>query len=377
MLSAPGPAAASDPVPRRRALRAALAALAPDLQRHALVLDAQGDFPAADIAALRRLGALAAPLPAAQGGLGLGTEPAAALDLLDVLRLLGRGNLSLGRLFEAHVNALRLIVRHGAPAQARRAAEAAAQGHLFALWATDAPDAPLRVGEDGGLHGAKAPCSGAGHATRALLTARMPSGETNMLVVALAEGERADTAGWQAHGLRATATGRMTFTGLRIGAEALIGGPGDCLRQPDVSAGAWRGSAVALGGLEALVAELRRTLVSRRRADDPHQRARVGEALIAQETARLWLRRAALVGEAAEGEAGDIAHTVNLARIAVEHACLDVIRLAQRGLGLAAFRQGALAELLFRDLSMHLRQPAPDETLTEAAAHFMQREVPG
>ena len=56
---------------------------------------------------------------------------------------------------------------------------------------------------------------------------------------------------------------------------------------------------------------------------------------------------------------------------------LDVVQLVQRGLGLAAFRQGSLAELLFRDLAMYLRQPAPDETLTAAAAHFMQRDLPG
>ena len=66
----------------------------------------------------------------------------------------------------------------------------------------------------------------------------------------------------------------------------------------------------------------------------------------------------------------------NLARIAVETACLDVLRIAQRALGLAAFRQGELAELLLRDLATYLRQPAPDETLAEAAAHFMQRAVP-
>ena len=88
------------------------------------------------------------------------------------------------------------------------------------------------------------------------------------------------------------------------------------------------------------------------------------------------MRRAALLGEANEGDDGDIANTVNLARIAVETACLDAIRIVQRGLGMAAFRRGTSTELLFRDLSFYLRQPAPDETLTEAAAHFMQRDLP-
>ena len=50
--------------------------------------------------------------------------------------------------------------------------------------------------------------------------------------------------------------------------------------------------------------------------------------------------------------------------------------LVQRSLGLAAFRRGSLVELLLRDLPTYLRQPAPDETLAEAAAYFMQHDFP-
>jgi alkylation response protein AidB-like acyl-CoA dehydrogenase len=128
--------------------------------------------------------------------------------------------------------------------------------------------------------------------------------------------------------------------------------------------------------MEALTAALRATLSDRHRDADPHQRARIGRALIAQETARLWVRRAALLGEATTGDPDDTANTVNLARLAVESACLDLIQITQRALGMAAFRRGSLTELLFRDLPMYLRQPAPDETLTEAAAHFTRRDLP-
>ena len=87
------------------------------------------------------------------------------------------------------------------------------------------------------------------------------------------------------------------------------------------------------------------------------------------------MRRAALLGEA-DGHADDIANTINLARLAVEEAALDTLRIVQRALGMGAFRRGTTVELLFRDLAMYLRQPAPDETLTEAAAHFMARDLP-
>ncbi len=357
-------------------LLSALAGIVPEMQREAIRLDGIAAFPEAGIAALRRLGAIAAPVPSCLGGVGIGTEPEGAITLMEALRLIGCGHLSLGRLYEGHVNVLHLVFRYGAPEQRSAAASDALRGHLHGLWVTDAPDAPLRLDADFVLHGAKFPCSGAGHATRALVTAQTPSGETRMLLLALTPGQRAHLSGWDPHGMRATASGRMVFDGIQVTPAALLGQAGDYLRQPDFSAGAWRTSAVTLGGLEALVADMRRQLIARGRDGDPHQLARVGEALIAQETARLWVRRAALMAEARAGEPSDIANTVNLARIAVEAACLDAIRIVQRSLGFAAFARGTLAELLFRDLSLYLRQPAPDETLTEAAAHFMRRALP-
>ena len=365
---------------RRQHVLAALAAQVPAFQSHAPALDAAAAFPNDDIATLRNLGLLAAPLPTTLGGLGLGTEPAGALPLMEALRLLGRGNLSLGRLFEAHVNAIRLIVRLGSADQARAAAADALAGHLFALWVTDAPTNPLCLAESGTLRGAKAPCSGAGHATRALVTAATQAGGTVMLAIAVppgstSEGGRATYENWATSGMRAARSGHMDLTGIGPLLPP-IGAPGDYLRQPDFSAGAWRTSAVTLGGLEALVAELRTQLTSRNRTGNPHQLARVGEALIAQETARHWIHRAALLAENPAADPGDTAATVNLARIAAETATLGAMQIVQRALGMAAFRAGAMTELLFRDLAIYLRQPAPDETLTEAAAHFMQRDLP-
>ena len=361
---------------RAEHLLRALARQIPDMQRRAVLLDAQDAFPTEDIGLLRDLGALAAPLPTALGGLGWGTEPEAALDLMDALRLLGRGNLSVGRLYEAHVNALRLVTRDGTAAQTRTFAIDAMAGHLFALWVTDPPETPLCLRPDFVLDGCKAPGSGAGHVTRALVTAQLPSGNSCLLVIEPPGPECTDISGWETQGMRAARSARVMLDGIRVAPGAMIGSAGAYLRQPDFSAGAWRTSAVTLGGLEALVGELRRHLVIRNRDGDPYQRARVGEALIAQETARLWVRQAAGVAEAQDGDAQDIVTTVNLARIAVETACLDAMRIVQRGLGLVAFRRGELAELLLRDLATYLRQPATDEILAEAAAHFMQRDLP-
>ena len=346
----------------------------PDMQIRALVRDSDGTFPTDDIERLRKCGALVAPLPSDKGGLGLGTESDGALTLADVLRLIGRGSQSVGRLYEAHVNVVRLIARRGTAAQQQLVSELAVAGEIFGLWVTDSFDSPVHVVNSGSLSGAKAPCSGAGHIAYAMITARMCGGGTRMMMIGPIPSANADRRGWAMQGMRAACNGRLVLDG--VAASMPVGADGDYLREPDFSAGAWRGSAVALGGLETLVAEMRAALANRGRASAPQQRARIGEALIALETARMWVWRAAPLGEAEEGDVNDIVNTVNLARIAVENAGLDILRLAQRSLGLAAFRTGALTELLIRDLSTYLRQPAPDATLDEAAAHFTARDLP-
>ena len=102
------------------------------------------------------------------------------------------------------------------------------------------------------------------------------------------------------------------------------------------------------------------------------QLARFGEMLIARETARLWTAGAAAVAEAESDAPAARVAAVNLARIAVESACLDALRLAQRSLGLAAFVAPHPVERIARDLATYLRQPAPDAVLLEAAAFHLR-----
>ena len=336
------------------------------MAQRATALDADGAFPAADIAALRDAGLLLAPVPARFGGDGVGTEPGAAAAILHLMRQLGRGNLSVARLVEAHVNALRLVMRFGdEPARARAAADAAA-GHLFGLWVTDA-GAPVTA-TDGILDGRKGPCSGAGHCTRALVTAAV-DGEVRMAVIALNGGEAVvPVAGMQ--GMRSAANGVVTLTGVAV--RDWIGGADDYLREPDFSCGAWRASAAAAGALAALVDAVGAALVRRNQADAPLQLSRFGAMVTARETAWLWTQHMAETAEQ-DGEAATQIATVNLGRGAVERACLDAIRHAQRSLGMAAFVAPQPAERIIRDLGMYLRQPAVDAVLLEAAAwHLAQ-----
>jgi len=357
------------------ALLRRVAALLPDIAAHAPALDESPAFPQADFDALTAAGLLRATLPARLGGAGYG-EGAEGADLLRRLLVdLGEASLPVARLYEAHVNALQLVFRYGGEALRARCADDAAAGHLFALWVTDPHGGGVRLSGRDVLDGAKAFCSGAGAASRALITATMPDG-VRMLIVPLGQA-RVMPSGIRLAGMRAAVTGSVDFTGVRVGPADFLGEVGDYLREPVFSAGAWRGSAGAVGGLRALVTLYRDELLDRHRDADPHQRARFGQVLMAYETARLWLARAARRACLEDGPADEIVAYVNLARMAIEAACLDAMRLTQRGLGLGAFLAGHPAERICRDLAVFLRQPAPDETLDKAAAYYFGAGPPG
>jgi alkylation response protein AidB-like acyl-CoA dehydrogenase len=352
---------------------ARVAALVPRMQAAAPRLDDAASFPIEDIAALRDAGALALALPVEHRSGDHARLSAQAERLAQVLARIGEGNLAAGRIVEAHFNARHLIARYGSAEQRDNADRDVRNGHLFALWVTDPPEDYLRVADTPAglrLSGGKMFCSAAGHATRAVVTAVDRCGRSRMLMLELGSGERARPLLSPLQGMRAAVTGAVDFTGCVAARRAMLGKAGDYLREPDFSAGAWRGSAVAAGGLGALLGQVKAQLHATGRIASPHQLQRLGEALIALETSRLWLGRAAQIAEGPGGDPAHIVAYVGLARIAIEAACLDAMRLVQRSLGLSAFRHGNPVERICRDLATYLRQPAPDEVLTEAARHF-------
>jgi alkylation response protein AidB-like acyl-CoA dehydrogenase len=335
-------------------------------------LDREGRFPTDDLVLLREAGALRAVLPTLLGGRGIGTEPNRAQSTASILHLIGGGSIALGRIYEAHLNAVRLVIQVGNAEQKRATATDVRDGHLHALWVTDSPNR-LRYHEtvEGiELTGEKLPCSAAGHATRAIVTATDLNGDVRLLRLKLECGEvvRTLTSGLQ--GVRSSITGRVDFTGVRQPADAVMGRPGDYLREPDFSAGAWRTSAVTVGALTSLVEAVRAELVSRNRADHPQQCERLARMFIDVQTANLWLRHVAPIAEDPEQDPAFTTATVNLGRMAIEAACLNTLQLVQRSLGMSAFMQANPVERMCRDLGTYLRQPAPDEALSEAAGYF-------
>jgi len=177
--------------------------------------------------------------------------------------------------------------------------------------------------------------------------------------------------------MRGSATGAVDFTGVEIAPLEIVGNEGDYERQPWFSAGAWRFAAVHLGGMERLFDLLRQHLRATNRGHDPHQAARLGRAAMAIETARLWVAQAASIAEAPLGSRApeQLVAFVNLARLAVEAAALDLMQLVQRSVGLQAFLRPNPIERISRDLATYLRQPGPDRALMDAATWILAQPV--
>jgi alkylation response protein AidB-like acyl-CoA dehydrogenase len=359
---------------RRRLLQRSARDVAEQAFARAGDYDEDGAYPAADVAALHASGLLTAVLPITSGGAGL-----SGVALSETLRSMGSGSLPLGRLFEGHVNALDLVRRYGNHQRTDLVAGEARAGKLFGVWNTDDANGLRLIHRHGRswLEGRKILASGAGHIERPLVTATDESGRRLMVLPKMKGSDRADLSSWRAQGMRASATGAVDFTGVEIEPIEIVGREGDYERQPWFSAGAWRFAAVHLGGMERLFDLLRRHLQATNRGQDPHQAARIGEAAMAVETARLWVTQAASISDDDVGSRApeQLVAYVNLARLAVEAAALDLMQLVQRSVGLQAFLRPNPIERISRDLATYLRQPGPDRARTDAANWILAQQV--
>ncbi|MBB2178995.1 acyl-CoA dehydrogenase [Gluconacetobacter tumulicola] len=275
-------------------------------------------------------------------------------------------------MFEGHMNAVKLLHLYDGPGA--RVAPAVRNGALLGVWGADGAR-PLRGFATGGglrLEGEKIFASGLGLVRFAIVTLRdgiADDGPDRLALVDVSDPARQDPSAWKASGMRATVSGRFDFSGLEIDAGHIIGQPGDYVREPHFEGGIWRYCAAHLGGAEALVALWRDALATRGRLDDPMQLGRYARAVSLCRAMASLLRETARTVEAAtdEREAIDAAVAAALlARQFVEEGCVEILQLAEKSLGTAAYMTGTPIERVRRDLSIFLRQAAPDAKLLKA-----------
>ena len=320
------------------------------------------------------------------GGLGLGFESQNIADLLRVLRILGEGNLSVGRIYEGHVNGLQLIQTFATPDQVERFAHDARGQKIFGVWNAEDVDG-LKIHPLGRrryqLSGSKTFCSGAGNVQRPLVGGTLPDGQLQLCVVPMEQVKTGiDSRWWTATGMRGSVSAKVDFTGVVLDDAWLIGNPNDYHREPWLTLGVIRFAAVQLGGAEGLVNSTRSFLRKLGRTTDPYQIARLGQMTMAAENGRLWLESAAAKARAfapifggdasaARNNQSEITVYANMVRTAIEQAAMDIMKNAERCIGSRGLLPPEPAERIIRDLRLYLRQPCFDAALANVGAYTL------
>jgi alkylation response protein AidB-like acyl-CoA dehydrogenase len=296
---------------------------------------------------------------------------------LEALRAMGAREPSLGRLYEGHFNGVLLASLYGSPEQRERAWSDAADGLLFGVWNTQDDD-PVRIERVGSsryrLSGAKTWASGADSVSRALITARTAQDHVVMCLVPL---DRVivdvDPSAWRPIGMEDSNSYRVGFDGVELSEDDIIGRPGDYERGPWFLAGALRFVAVHAGILERLTTETLSYLERKGRSNDPYQSMRAGEMRVASRGAWQWVEAGSAAWQAFDSQPNTetsqaVVDAVDMARVAVERAALDILERATRSVGAHGLVEPLPFARLIRDLQMYLRQPAPDAVLARVAA---------
>lgn len=331
----------------RAALRAAIRA-------GSVAADASSQFPQGAMAALRERHLI-------------GDAPLAATSMPQLLRLLadiGRADLSVGRIYEGHINALWLIETFGTPDQKSRWQGLAQQGAMFGVWNTDDPGEPVTIAGDI-MSGRKNFASGVDGIDFGIVTASLPEGR--QMVVVPTQGRPVDRNWWRPMGMRASGSHIIDLNNLQISPGWYLGAPDAYLTPPWFQAGAMRFAAVQTGGAHSIFDAVLEHLSLTSRARDPYQSHRLARMAVLVETAYLWLDRAGQAWACAEAEDNhaSLIALANGARMAVEQAAMEVLELAERSVGAAGFIAPHPLERLMRDLRTYLRQPNPDGAVTQ------------
>lgn len=362
------------------------AELSADVLAEAALTDNPESFPAETFAKLAETGLLKAVFPRKYGGAGLGIENATTFELLSLLKTFGSGNLVVGRIYEGHFNAAQLINEYGTEKQIERFSKDAVSGnHIFGVWNTEAGDGvkifPLGNGKFR-LEGAKTFASGIGYVNRPIVTGRTPDGGWQMFVVPLETVEtKIDASFWKPLGMQSSRSFRIDLTGVEITENEIIGARDDYYRQPFFSGGAIRFAAVQLGAAESLLDLTGKFLRDLKRTDDAFQQMRAGETAIAIESGNLFLEKAARIfdeflRDKNQEKLGKILNYAGMMRTIIERICQDAIVATTRSIGSRGLLKPLHFERIIRDLTMYLRQAAPDATLVEIGKYVLENDVP-
>jgi alkylation response protein AidB-like acyl-CoA dehydrogenase len=270
-----------------------------------------------------------------------------------LLMEIGREDLSLARLAEAHWDAIAILSEAG---------RKPATGAIYGVWASQKRGEGLTLNDENGrlaIEGSKRFCSGAGMVDRALLTVSEP--EQLLIDIDLSKATDAvefDVSEWKATAFRQTRTATTTFKGLPVSEMQVIGAPGWYLARPGFWHGACGPAACWAGGAEGLV-----DYAIRQAGEDHHALAHLGAM-----RASIWSLCSCLdsAGREIDEEPSDPIKArmrALMVRHLVEQACTDVLRRLPRAYGPHPFAFNEGISRRYQELDLYLRQSHAERDL--------------
>lgn len=273
------------------------------------------------------------------------------------LASLAEENIVAARVAEAHVDAVAILHELGG--------KPPESGQLWAVWATESPDAVLTATDTKGaftLTGTKVWCSGAGFCTHALVTARLEDGSRGLFAVQVTDASvKPLPSTWWNAGMAGSDTRPVQFTNTHAVA---VGDPGDYVDRPGFWHGAIGVAACWLGGARRVADPLYRCAGSQ--SADAYSLAHLGavDAALAAGDAIL-AAAAAQVDSDPFDRSGTAQLLARRVRTVVEHAVDEAITRTGRALGPGPLCQDGRHAQRVADLSIYIRQSHAERDLAE------------
>jgi hypothetical protein len=327
-------------------------------------LDRGARSPKTELDLLRATDLLRAPFLPIDGGKGWGTTAEGALPIFDILYALGGASLPIARIYEGHVNAVRLVTDYGTLDQRSHFADRVMGGTIAGVWGADSERAVMIEGS--ALYGVKAFASGLGDVGIAILTAKTDEG-LQMVLADVTDAARFDHQSWDVTAMVGSRSGRFDCDGLTLTSTMRIGDPDSMFEEPAFHGGIWRILACYAGAMAEMAGLAHAMVEGQGKSDDSLIRHRVGEIAMESHAALALARCSCLAAESGQSFVSPIADVL-FAREAIEQSALRQISMIERLAGTSLHQAGSQLGRIARNLRLYLRQAHLDGKLAYATA---------
>jgi alkylation response protein AidB-like acyl-CoA dehydrogenase len=280
----------------------------------------------------------------------------------ELLSAVSHDDLVLGRLVEAHADAVAITAELGQPLVHR--------GQRWGVWAAGPPDSLCAHSDEKTwrLEGSKAWCSGAALLTHALVDASTTTGQRLFAVNLDDPGIEVCAPTWAGPGMMRADTRLVRF---HKAAARSIGQPGQYLSRPGFWAGGIGVAACWHGGT---VAAARPLLLRSRHAPEAHLLAHLGAVHVALQQNRAILAVAAAELDRNFGQ--DHQLLAGSVRTTVERNAINVIDRVGRALGPGPLAHDGDHAALIADLSVYVRQHHGERDLETIGCEVSRLDEP-